>query len=978
MVTSLLYNGGLRTGIRIIIVFSFLLGTTTLAFAATDEALPDSLFEKSLDAMRAADYHKANELIGEALSWYEERNDTTGITRAYGYFSSSYRLMGDHDQARFYAQEAIRLGRHLDDPTLTIRPNNNLGIMYRRRGEYDKALEHYQQAREGVIINDDHDFNASLTMNIGHVYNARGELQKAFEAFREGLQIAEEHDLIRRKASAVGNLAGLFTKTGKYQESLQMQKQRLDLLEETGNRHSRPNVLNSIGYNYRFLGEYDKALTYYRKASELASELGQIDIEILSRNNMGQIYRQLKQYDRARSYFQANYEMLDQIESISIHSSILANYGHSLYHDNQIDEALTYRHKLLNEVKEHGNLLEIAKRYRDLTDLHISVNNVDSSYHYASTYLETGLEADSPKDIIAAHQKLARVASLRNDPQLTRRHLNEISHILDSPDLYTTGMKIKFGKTVVDLLSSEDPLFFEGAKIYMDAVEQERDNIQISAELRSSYFTEHVPRFKQIAQAYLEQGEVSEAFKVVERGRSRVLIEEIEHAFRSEETPEEEYTRSQTLRTQLTELYEEVDYTFSTQKRDSLLQVIYEKQAEKQSLRASQLEEFDQHYSISPASIEEIMRLIDPGTAVFSYAEMEDHIMVIALFDNDYHTWVVDTQQEHDFDRLLEQYRQAIVDQRPLPVVNRYSWQIGQKLIEPAREFVEKSDHLIISADGNLSTLPFDAVVWDDNYLINQVSISTIPSLTALKLQKHHSASSYPNDLFALANPAFVPQDIDEALALSEIQRSPAGRLDPLPASQIEARRISELFSNTRLFVRHEANKPNVLNIDFSEFRFAHFATHGFIHRELPELSGLALSFGDGDVEYLRSREISSMNISSEMVVLSACETAVGPRITGEGMLGLQRAFLLAGTRSVVSSLWRVYDQSTVELMVSFYTRLLDLENQNSWLFNFSKNTTRQDSKEKSRALRSAKIHMINSSDYYHPVHWAAFTVTGY
>ncbi len=981
MVASFLYNNGLRYGIGSVLIFSILLGISVSVNAAKDDALPDSLFEESLDAMRAADYHQANELIDEALTWYEKRNDTTGITRAYGYFSSSYRLKGDYDQARFYAQEAIRLGRHLDDPTLTIRPNNNLGIMYRRRGEYDKALEHYQQARDGVVINEDHDFNASLTMNIGHVYRARGELQKAFKAFREGLKIAEEHDLIYRKASAIGNLAGLYSNTGNYQQSLEMHKKRLDLLEETGNRHSRPNVLNSIGYNYRFLGEYDKALTYYRKASELASELGQLDLEVLSRNNIGQIYRQLDQFDRAISNFETNYKMLDQIESVSVRTSVLANYSRGLQFDGQIADALRYYHILLGEARERGNKLETAKRLRDLTDLYIRENNIDSSYHYASTYLETGLEANSPKDIVAAHQRLARVASLRDDLQLVRSHLTEISDMLDSPDLYTTEMKINFGKTVVDLLSTEDPMFFEGAEIYMDAVEQERQNIQVSAELRSSYFSEHVPRFKTIAKAYLEHGEVAEAFNTLERGRSRVLIEEIEHAFRAEQIPEEEHIRSQALRSQLTQLYEEIDFTFSADERDSLLSAIYEKQAEKQNLRASQLEKLDQHYSIAPASIKEVMQLTDPGTAVISYAVTDQHIMAFALFKDDYHTWKIDATKDQNFSHLLEQYREAIVDQHPLPVVNHYGWQIGQKLIEPAREIVEQADHLLISADGNLATLPFEALIWDGNYLINAVSVSTIPTLTALKLTKHHSTTSYPKDLLALANPAFAPQDIDDALALQGVQRSPAGRLDPLPASQIEAERISELFSNTRLLVRHEANKSNILNTDFSEFRFAHFATHGFIHREFPELSGLALSFGDGEAEYLRSREISSLSIPSEMVVLSACETAVGPEVTGEGMLGLQRAFLLAGTRSVVSSLWRVFDQSTVELMIHFYADLLDLENTQSGIFgffNFSQNTRAESTRDKARALRSAKIRMINSTNYSHPVHWAAFTVTGY
>jgi len=146
-------------------------------------------------------------------------------------------------------------------------------------------------------------------------------------------------------------------------------------------------------------------------------------------------------------------------------------------------------------------------------------------------------------------------------------------------------------------------------------------------------------------------------------------------------------------------------------------------------------------------------------------------------------------------------------------------------------------------------------------------------------------------------------------------------------------------------------------------FKILHFATHGFIDDRVPALSGLLLAPGaapNGDDGYLRLNEIFNLKMDADLVVLSACETALGKEVRGEGMVGLTRAFFYAGARSVIASLWMVSDQSTALLMEDFHAHYL-----------------RGDGV--AAALRRAKLGLLKGKDprHRHPFFWAPFVVMG-
>ena len=160
-----------------------------------------------------------------------------------------------------------------------------------------------------------------------------------------------------------------------------------------------------------------------------------------------------------------------------------------------------------------------------------------------------------------------------------------------------------------------------------------------------------------------------------------------------------------------------------------------------------------------------------------------------------------------------------------------------------------------------------------------------------------------------------------------------------------------------------DASRETVLNADLSQYRIVHFATHSLLNNQRPELSGVVLSLVDASGRprngFLRLYDIYNLRLGADLVVLSACQTALGREIRGEGLIGLTRGFLYAGAARVVATLWEIDDRTTAELMKHFYQGML------------------VHGKRPAVALRDAQVAMWRTRGWESPYYWAAFTLQG-
>lgn len=256
-----------------------------------------------------------------------------------------------------------------------------------------------------------------------------------------------------------------------------------------------------------------------------------------------------------------------------------------------------------------------------------------------------------------------------------------------------------------------------------------------------------------------------------------------------------------------------------------------------------------------------------------------------------------------------------------------------RRLISPVEARI-KTNNVTIVPHGTLHYLPFNALMANNEFLIDRYNLRVLPSASVMKFLNKNSA--VPNDLLALGNPDVGDPKLD------------------LPGAQLEAVAVARTFKRTELLLRKKATETAVKTRG-GEFKRIHFASHGLFDSEKPLSSGLLLAADIDNDGLLTVGELYDLDLNADLITLSACETALGTVANGDDVVGFTRGFLYAGANSIVSSLWKVDDAATNQLMQSFYT-----------------NMKRQD---KRSSLRMAQLNIKKSRQ--HPYYWAAFQLTG-
>jgi len=307
-------------------------------------------------------------------------------------------------------------------------------------------------------------------------------------------------------------------------------------------------------------------------------------------------------------------------------------------------------------------------------------------------------------------------------------------------------------------------------------------------------------------------------------------------------------------------------------------------------------------------------------------------------------------------------------------------------LFKPIEKDVRASKALIVVPDGTLSYLPFEALVTTSGhskptYLAEKFAIVYGPSASALVTVDAMNRQIMPRrELLAFGDPVITiangyrktGSESPSSESVSKLHRSSPGEdyaergfsLARLPYTRDEVLGIGKFFppDQRQLYLGADAREETVKSEKLDDFRYIHFATHGFLDESHPGRSGILLSRAPESNEdgILQAGEIMRLKLNADIVTLSACSTGLGKLVTGEGILGLTRAFFYAGARNVVVSLWNVNDSATATLMESFYR-------------NLRRGLT------KSEALHRAKLSILHNSQlsWRHPYFWAGFVLEG-
>lgn len=979
-----------------LMVFACLLCAPASSAAQSPPAEPDSLYDKGVEAHQRSDTQQGIAYLQQAMEQYRQRRDTLGLARTHNELGTIYRQQGTLDQAGEHAsrarelatvagahsQQAVALqtmgtvkrirgktGQALDhqrtslelatqarDTSRIASAHNNIGVVKRNMDRYSEALEHFQKAFSLHESQQNRRGQATVMNQAGALHQEQGNYTDALQYFSQTLEIRKELNRPMMVAAGYNNVAAAHFNIGNYMLALDHFEQSLQIIREIDNRQYLSSVLNNIGFIYRAQNNLDRALEYYHDSLELFHELGNPPSPTSSTlNNIGQVYLQQGKFDQAENYFHQALELRRDLNSPSSLAESLQNMG-DLHRQTGNSELALHYYRQANEVYEQtGN----------------RTNQVDLHTSKAGIHMQTG-------DFERAYRNLNR--AYRLDQQIRPGHYD--------PDLLRSLAEFHYE-------TGSDSAFVYAEKLY-ESIENQRISIGASGRSRMDFFARHAPFYNEIASWHIQdRNDPKTAYRLVESAKARAFVDDMAEASAQLDATLDEQVRTEkaALESRVTELQSRLEWAGDESERKRLQKELREAELEYEALLTRLQLNHPSYVAFDypePIGLADAREMIDEDTVILEFATTDSTMLGFAITADRLITWQLPGSetpamgQLDDLEQQVLSFREQIREKADLQALGATGRTLQQMLVAPARELLRNSERVIIVPDGPLAYLPFEALPYKDGYMVESFEIKYSPSMTALRHLQEPDAD-YEQDMLQVADPDFT----ERQQALTE---GAGFQLASLPAARLEARTIGEMFDRVTRLSGADATEPRIREKDLTDYRYLHFATHGVLNERTPELSGLVLARGEEGTGgnpyagFLRSADILALEMNSEMAVLSACQTGLGENIQGEGVLGLQRAFLHAGTSSVVVSLWGVYDHSTAVFMREFYSSLNEhRERQQGVLSELMARLGMGASQHggshafsyRSTAMREAKLAMLEHEGYRHPAYWAPFVLIG-
>ena len=408
-------------------------------------------------------------------------------------------------------------------------------------------------------------------------------------------------------------------------------------------------------------------------------------------------------------------------------------------------------------------------------------------------------------------------------------------------------------------------------------------------------------------------------------------------------------------------------------------------------LRARQFGELLGIDKIGGANFDISTLKLESDELLLNYVLTNSAIVMFAI-SSEWHNLFVIPYDHKSFNNTLNKTRAGLSSPGKSTELTDDLQGVSKTILGPVADRLSNVKRLIVIPDGYLNGIPFAVLSKSqDQYhpVIKEHEVLLIPSISYLIAQRNSKqVASYNKELFALADPSYssnyIPEEYrDDTSVFYTRAVNALGIFTPLPETRNEVENISHLFGEgkTLLLMGKEASKTKVKSEPLQGYRYLHFATHGILGNQIPGVNEPALVLAaenSSQSSFLTLSDIEELKLNSDLTVLSACDTGSGIYYTGEGVMGLSRGFLLAGSRSVLASLWPIDSESTVKFMMSFYQHL-------------------QSGESKSESLRLTQLEFISGKEggtstergvriidknqqhakISHPFYWASFVLTG-
>ena len=924
---------------------------------------------------------KALEKYNEALPIFRAVGNRRGEAVTLNYIGMVYWSLGETQKALEKLNAALPLRRAVGDRRGEAITLNDAGLVYWSMGETRKALEKYNEALPLIRALGDRRGEATTLSNVGLVYRSMGETRKALEKYNEALPLTRALGNRNGEANTLNNIGMVYYLLGETRKALEKYNEALPLRRAVSDRGGEAITLSNAGQVYHILGETQKALEKYNEALPIFQAIGDRRGEAVTLNNIGAVYRSLGETQKALETFNAALPILRAVGNRSVEASTLINIGavyRSLGESQKAlelcNEALPIFQAIGDRSGEATTISDIGEIYRSLGESREALEKFNAALPILQAVGNRNGEATALLRIARVEQKLGNLPQARQ--------------VIEQ----AVGM-----------------------------IESLRSDIGGNQKLRASYFATRQEFLEAYIDVLMEQrrqnpsaGIDAVALAVSERARARSLLELLKESSADirqgvdSSLLERESSLQQRLSTKAAAQFALLNRKHTPAQAEDFAKEIASITDEYEELRAQIRARSPRYAALTqpqPLGLTEIQQeVLDEDTLLLEYAlgEKRSYLWLVSQRSIDSYELPPRAEVEAATRRVYELL--TVRPKRGAPPDPQFIAQartLSRMLLGPVAQRLGDK-RLVVVAPGALSYLPFAALpapedekrpAGDYEPLIAKHEVVSIPSASVLSIIRRETAGRQraTKSVAVLADPVFEESDprLGEAKNGNSSGKQPATRGADAELSEL-ARAIRTMnFPDARAgftrlaFSRQEAesiialtpkgtglkatdfnaSRELALSRQLNEYRIVHFATHGLLNSERPELSGLVFSLIDREGKpqdgFLRLHEIYNLQFNADLVVLSACETGLGKEIKGEGLIGLTRGFMYSGTPRVVASLWNVDDFATAELMKLFYQRML------------------KDGQPAGAALRAAQLELSKQKRWASPYYWAGFMFHG-
>ncbi len=885
-----------------------------------------TLYSIGLCHANLGDFHKALEFATQSLTLFQAAKDHNQEASALNLMGGANDTLGELIVALTYYKQALTLTQSVRNKNTEASILNNIGKIYYELADWQQTLEYNNQALSLNRELGDRQKEGGGQHNIGMAYLLLGEFEKALDHFRQALQLRQAIGDKNGEAETLNSTGNVYSELGENQKALELYNQALQIRRIVGDKRGEGVTLNVIGVVYAMLGEREKALDCLQQARQLSQAVGDRRLEAQALDNIGRTFTLLRQPIKALEYH---------------------------------NQALVTFQTIGDQQNEAKSLQSIARAERDRGNLDVARQQIESALTlYEKVRTKVGAQQSR-----ASYFSVQQTAYQFYTDLLMQMHKQNPSA----------------GHDIAALQISERA--------------RARSLLEILAESKVD-FREGVDAKLLVREHDLMQQINAKATRLMQRNTADKIV---------------------ALKKELSELEDEYQQTQNAIRKSNSQ---YANVTQPQPLRVPAIQkELDENTLLLEYALGEERSFVWAVTnnSVTSYElPKQEEIKIVAnqVYEAlTARTLVINLETPPaKRERIMQadaQFSEASVKLSEM-ILAPLAGQLGNK-------------RLVIVADGALQYVPFAALPSPDGEgfrvsgfesreqsnnvtsrtakpetqnakpLIVAHEIITLPSASTIAVLRKELVGRpiAPKMLAVIADPVFSNEDerakiskvklartatvTTEARSIVHTEEKPADsqkmtggmKIPRLPYTHQEADQIFAVAPKATSFkaTDFKASRATAFSPDLKQYRFIHFATHGFLDSERPGLSALALSMvdeqGNPQEGFLRAHELYNFKLPAELVVLSACQTGLGKEVKGEGLMGLTRGFMYAGAARVIVSLWSVNDKATAELMTKLYQNML------------------QKGERPAAALRIAQVAMWQQKQWQAPYYWAAFVLQG-